>query len=111
MSDPAEPFETWLLRRVADSVEGAEVSANLLAELHAEIAEARERPPEERQALALMDLAERVNLPVDRLTELLAALEAQPTVVRERFLRRLVEAWLMQQCELYDADHHGGDDG
>ena len=80
MPDPAEPFETWLLRRVADAVEGGEVSATLLTDLHAEIAEARERPPEERHALALMELAERVQLPVDRLTELLATLEAQPSV-------------------------------
>ena len=58
-----------------------------------------------------MELAERVNLPVDRLTELLATLEAQPTVTRERFLRRFVEAWLMHQREAYEADHHGGDDG
>jgi len=81
--DLAEPFETWLLRRVADAVEAGEVSAELLAELHAEIAEARERPPEARHALALMELADRVNLPVDRLTELLATLEAQPTATRE----------------------------
>ncbi len=40
-----------------------------------------------------MELADRVNLPVDRLTELLATLEAQPTAVtRELFLRRFVEA-------------------
>jgi hypothetical protein len=108
--DPAEPFETWLLHRVAEAVEAGEVSADLLAEIHAEIAEARERPPEERHALALMELADRVNLPVDRLTELLATLEAQPTATRELVLRRFVEAWLMQQREAYEADHHGGDD-
>jgi len=61
--DPTEPFETWLLHRVAEAVEGDEVSATLLTELHAAIAEARARPPEARDALALMDLAERVNLP------------------------------------------------
>ena len=109
--DSTEPFETWLLHRVAEAVEGNEVSATLLTDLHAAIAEVRARPPEARDALALMDLAERVNLPVDHLTELLATLQAQPTVVRERFLRRFVEAWLMQQRELYDAGHHGGDDG
>jgi len=109
--DSTEPFETWLLHRVAEAVEGNEVSATLLTDLHAAIAEVRARPPEARDALALMDLAERVNLPVDHLTELLATLQAQPTVVRERFLRRFVEAWLMQQRELYDADQHGGDDG
>ena len=58
-----------------------------------------------------MELPERVNLPVDHLTELLATVRAQPPAARERLLRRFVEAWLMQQRELYDADHHGGDDG
>ena len=43
MRDPAEPFESWLLRRVAEAVEGNEVSATLLTELHAEIAEVRAR--------------------------------------------------------------------
>jgi CRP-like cAMP-binding protein len=95
MADPAEPFEAWLRRRVAEAVESAEVSADRLTELHAAIAEARARPPEAREALALMDLAERVNIPADHLTELLATLEAQPTVTRERILRRFVEEWLM----------------
>jgi hypothetical protein len=70
--DPADAFETWLLRRVAEAVEGAEVSADLLTELQAEIADARARPPDTRDTLALMELAERVSLPVDHLTELLA---------------------------------------
>jgi hypothetical protein len=109
--DPAAPFETWLLHRVADAVEGDEVSADLLTDLHAAIAEVRARPPEARDALALMDLAERVNLPLDELTKLLATLEAQPIAVRERFLRGFVEAWLVQQREAYDAEQHGGDDG
>jgi hypothetical protein len=47
-----------------------------------------------------MELAERVNLSVDELTELLATLEAQPPEARERFLRGFVEAWLMQQREV-----------
>ena len=111
MLKPPEPFETWLLHRVADAVEGAEVSADLLTDLHAAFAEARAQPPEARDALALMELAERVNLPVDHLTELLAALQARPPVARERFLRRFVEAWLVHQREAYEADHHGGDDG
>ena len=111
MAGATEPFETWLLHRVAEAVEGDEVSGDLLTDLHAAIAEARARPPEARDALALMELAERVNLPVDHLTELLAALEAQPTVARERFLRRFVEAWLVHQREAYDADQHGGEDG
>ena len=111
MPDPTEPFETWLLHRVAEAVENREVSANLLTDLHAAIAEARAQPPEARDALALMELAERVNLPVDELTELLATLDAQPIDARERFLRRFVEAWLVHQREAYEADHQGGDDG
>jgi hypothetical protein len=111
IADPAEPFETWLLHRVAEAVEAGEVSADLLAKIHAEIADARERSPDERHALALMELAERVHLPVDRLTELLATLEAQPTVTRGLVLRRFVEAWSAHQRETYEADHHGGDDG
>jgi hypothetical protein len=39
--DPAEPFEAWLLHRVAEAVEGDEVSATLLTDLRAEIADAR----------------------------------------------------------------------
>ena len=57
--------------------------------------------------MALMELAERVNLPVDRLTELLANLEAQPTVTRELFLRRFVEAWLVQQRDAYEQENQG----
>ena len=109
--DPADGFETWLLHRVADAVEGDEVSADLLTELHAAVAETLAQPPEAQDALALMELAERVHLPVDHLTQLLAALQAQPTVARERFLRQFVEAWLVNQREAYDAEHHGGDDG
>lgn len=108
--DRTESFETWLLHRVAEAVEGNEVSATLLTDLHAAIAEVRARPPEARDTLALMELTERVNLPVDYLTELLAMLHAHPMGVRERFLRRFVEAWLVHQREAYDAEQHGGND-
>ncbi len=67
MPDPADPFETWLLHRVAEAVEGDEVSATLLTDLHAAIAEARARPPEARDALALMDLAERFGPSVNQI--------------------------------------------
>ena len=49
MPDLAEHFENWLLRCVAEAVEGDEVSASLLTELHAAIAESRARPPEARE--------------------------------------------------------------
>jgi len=111
MPDPAAPFETWLLHRVAEAAENREVSADLLTEIHAALAEVRAWPPEARDALTLMDLAERVHLPVDHLTELLVTLQAQPPTARERFLRRFVEAWLMQQREAYDTDRPGENDG
>ena len=57
MPDPAEAFETWLLQRVARAVEAGEVSADLLTELQAEIAEAQRQPPNERHALAVQELA------------------------------------------------------
>ena len=109
--DPAEPFETWFLERVARAVEARDVSANLLTDLRAEMAEAHGRPSDEWHTLAVQELAERFDLSVDRLTELLAALEAQLSVTREAFLRRFVEAWLMQQRDAYEANHNGGDNG
>ncbi len=42
--DSTESFESWLLRRVAQAVEGGEVPAALLTELPAEIEAARDRP-------------------------------------------------------------------
>jgi hypothetical protein len=105
--NPTEAFETWLLHRVARAVEAGEVSVNLLTGLQAEITEAREQLPEERQALAVQELAERFGLLVDRHTELLVTLEAQPHVTRELLLRRFVEAWLKEQREEYRAGEHG----
>jgi hypothetical protein len=32
-------------------------------------------------------------------------------VTRELLLRRFVEAWLVQQREVYDAEQRGGNDG
>jgi len=44
MPEPTEIFEAWLLHRVAEAVEGAEVTAALLTDLHAAIGEVRARP-------------------------------------------------------------------
>jgi len=59
---------------------------------------------------ASQDLSEQVRVPVGHLTELLATLQAQPAGAHQRFLRRFVEAWLIQQRETYDAEQHGGND-
>jgi hypothetical protein len=106
-SDPRDAFETWLLHRVAEAVKAGEVSAALLTDLQAEITEARGRPADERHRLAVQELAERFDLLVDQLRDLLVNLEAQPTVTRELLLRQVVEAWLKEQREEYRAGEHG----
>lgn len=40
MLGPKIPFEAWLLRRIAEAVEGNEVYADLLTDLHARSASA-----------------------------------------------------------------------
>ncbi len=77
------------------------MSANLLTELQAEIAETRDEPSAERETCANQELAERLGLSMVQLKQLLADLEAQPRVTRETFLRRVVEAWLSEQREAY----------
>ncbi len=90
-------FETWLLRRVAKAVEAGEVPADLLTELQAAMEEASDRPQEESHAEAVRDIAERLGMPVSQAEQSLAGLEAQPTVTRELFMRRIAEKWLEGQ--------------
>ena len=110
-ADPPESFETWLRHRLADAVENGEVPATLLTDLHAALAETHAQPPEARNTLALMELAERVQLPMDRLAELLAALDALPAEAQDRIRRRFVDAWLIHQREAYETEQDGGIDG
>jgi len=100
-----ETFETWLLYRVAHAVEAGEVSGDLLTELQAELKAARERPQAEGHARAVQEIAERVDVPVAQIEHLLAAFEAQPSVMRQGLLRRLAEAWLAGARKAYSA--HG----
>lgn len=111
MSDSTASFETWLLQRVAHAVEADEVSAALPTDLQAEIAKARERPSEDGDALAVQELAERLDLSVDQLKKLLADLEAQPPVTREHFRRQVVEAWLNDQRDAHRAANWEADTG
>ncbi|MFI5341638.1 MAG: hypothetical protein ACHQ7N_17585 [Candidatus Methylomirabilales bacterium] len=99
--EPVEPFESWLLRRVAQAVEAGEVPATLLADLQAEIEAARERPQEEGYAEAVRDIAQRLDVPLEQAASMLTGLESQPTLTREVFLRRIVEAWLEGQRKVY----------
>ncbi len=108
MPDPTEPFEPWLLRRVAHAVEAGEVSTDLVAELGSEMERARELPQEEGHALAVQDIAERLGLPAGYAERMLGALEVQPTVTRELLLRRIVEAWLEGQRTAYDTQQTAG---
>jgi hypothetical protein len=81
MPDRADSFTPWLLRRVARAAKAGDLSADLLTDLQVEIAEPHERIREERYAFAAQELAERLDLSVGRLTELLAAVESHPRVI------------------------------
>ncbi len=98
-AEPAEPFEVWLLRRVAQAVEASEVPANLLTQLQGELHAAREKAV---HAVAIRFVAELAGVPRARAAETLAAIEAQPEVVRTVMMRRLSEAWLERQRQDYD---------
>ncbi len=94
---PIETFESWLLRRVAQAVEAGEATADLLSELQAEFELSREKPPEQSHADAVRDIAVELQMPIEKAEAGLAALEAQPRVVREVLMRRIAEAWLEGQ--------------
>ncbi|MGD0267328.1 MAG: hypothetical protein ABSD47_20630 [Candidatus Methylomirabilota bacterium] len=78
-----EGFESWLLRRVAQTVEAGDVPANLLTELQAEFAAARERPQAQSHADAVLDIALELAMPVEEVEAVLGALKA----ARPRFQR------------------------
>ncbi len=90
MSDDRLPmmkdFESWLLHRVAQAVEAAEVSAELLAELQAEFA-ALERPAKDSEAAAIQHIADLAAVPEVEARSVLQIIEAQPAVTRELLLR------------------------
>jgi len=98
---PMESFETWFLRRVTQAVEAGDVAADLLMELQREIKAAKSASQEEGHARAVRDVAERLGIPVEQVEEALDALEAQPSVTRELFMRRTAEGWLEGQREAY----------
>ncbi len=95
--DPAgsiKSFQTWLLRRVAQAVEGGEVPEALLTELQAELEAAKERPQKEGHAAAIRQIADLAGVDLEKAAEVLTTMEAHPTVTRELFMRRIAEAWL-----------------
>ncbi len=96
-------FESWLLRRVAQAVEAGEVPAALLGDLQGEFEASRDKPPEQSRADAAQDIAVELQMPVEKVEAGLAALEAQPLVVREVFLRRIAEVWLEGQRRIVSA--------
>ncbi len=99
-----EPFERWLVRRVAGAVEAGEVPAALLTELQEEFEAAREKPREESHAAAIRQIANLAGVPVAEARGVLEAIEAQPVVTRELLLRRFADAWLKGQQNAYR--HH-----
>jgi len=99
--EPIEAFEPWLLRRVAQAVEAGDVPADLLAELQAEFETSREKTLEQSQSDAVQDVAVELQMPMEKVEAGLAALEAQPRVIREALMRQIAEAWLDGQGKAY----------
>ena len=97
MGPEMESFETWLLSRVAQAVEAGEVFADLLAELQAEFESSRQKPAEQSHADAVQDIALELEMPVEKVEAGLAALDAQPRVIREMVMRRIAQVWLEGQ--------------
>ena len=95
-------FESLLLRRVVQAVEAGEVPADRLAELQAEFEASQAKPQEESHAEAVRDMAERLAMPVLEAEQALAAIESQPTMIRELLMRRIAEKWLETQREAYE---------
>jgi len=101
MTRSIESFEAWLLRRVAHAVEAGDVPADLLTELQAELAAARERSEEGARAAAIQHIADLAVEPEEEAAKTLAAIEAQPRLTQELLMRRFVEAWLEGQRMVY----------
>ncbi len=80
------------------------MSADLLAELQAEIKTARATPQDLADAAAIQHIAAIAEVPEEEAAKTLAAMEAQPTVTREVLLRRIAEAWLERQRDGYRND-------
>ncbi len=107
-AEPPEDFETWLRRRVAKAVEAGEVPASLLTELQAEIETARAVPQDVGDAAAIRQISDLARVPEEEAAKTIAAIEAQPTVMRELLMRRFVEAWLAGQREAYRTQRRRG---
>ncbi len=108
MKESRESFESWLLHRVAQAVEASEVPTDLLAELQAEFEASREKPLEQSQADALQDIAVELQMPIEKVEAGLAALDAEPRVVREVLMQQIAEAWLEGQRKAYGHPHETG---
>jgi hypothetical protein len=100
-----EPLESWLLRLVAHAVKAGEVPEALLTELRGEIEAAKERSEDEHHAAAIRQIEDLAGVEPEKAAEVLATLEAQPTVTRELVLHRLAEAWLNGQWKAYRQQH------
>jgi len=57
----------------------------------------------EGHAAAILQIADLADVDREKAAEVLASIEAQPTVTRELLMRRIVEAWLEGHGEAYRA--------
>ncbi len=98
---PLELHVRLLLRLVAQAVDSGDVPEALLTELQAEIEAARETRQKESRAAAIRQIADLAGVDPAKAAEVLATVEAQPTVTRELLMRRIAEAWLEGQRREY----------
>ncbi len=77
------------------------MSADLRADLQAEIETARERPQEEGHTAAIRQIADIVGISEERAAGVVAAIEAETMLVRQRLLRRFAEGWIEGQRRAY----------
>ncbi len=55
----------------------------------------------------MRDIAVELQMPIEKVETGLAAIEAQPRVIREMLMRRIAEAWLEGQGKRYCRDRNG----
>jgi len=79
------------------------VSADLLTNLEAEFATARETPQEQGDAEAVQSIAKRLEIPPGQAKQILATIEGQSRTTRELFMRRIGEIWLEGHRRAYQS--------
>jgi CheY-like chemotaxis protein len=107
----AEPFASWLPRRVAEAVQRGEVPAGVLSRLRALLQAGAEASAALPRRAAVGEIAELAGIAPAQAAAVFEALERLPGVAPERLARRIAEAWLERERQQYQAGEGGGGEG